>query len=128
MLVIKLGDKFEHLLPAVATDAGGIRKEEHRIARRLKGHSLILGRQKSRAPQAAVKGLHILLVSGPECRVEYDEVRKIAVERAQTVAQPSTQARFTLDLRTRTHLSLAFIVIDRFGMHRLDKAQFVRDS
>ena len=69
-----------------ASTPGGIRQEEHRIALRAEGHSLVLAGQEARGPEPVVQSLGGRLARPG--RGHHHEGRQVLVHRAQAVAEP----------------------------------------
>jgi hypothetical protein len=52
---VERADGIELLAPRVSTQARRVREVQHRIATAAEGHALVIGRQKTRAPQARIQ-------------------------------------------------------------------------
>ena len=75
VLPVQPAQGVEHPAADAVVDAAGIRQEEDRVSRGLKRNPLMLGRQESAPPQAAVEGLDVSRAACPVRRGEHDEVR-----------------------------------------------------
>ena len=99
---------------------------EHRIAAPSGIDSLILRRQEAAAPQPIVERLVVRIARA--LRDHGDEGRQVAVLAAQPVGEPRADAGPAGELRARLKKSDGRVVIDRLGVHRLDKAQVIREA
>ena len=93
---------------------------QHRVADRSQLDPLIPARNESRAPlslgqRLAVPGNH------------HDEGRQVLVDGPQTVGDPGAEARPSRQLKPGLRERHRRVVIDLFGVHRLDEAQVVGD-
>ena len=111
--------------PRFAAESRRVREIQHRIANRSELHALVLAGQKSAAPQPIVKRL----IAGPSgaLRHHHHKGRKIVVLASEPVRNPRPDARPPGQLRSGLEERDAGIVIDGFGVHRLDEAQVVDD-
>ncbi len=85
VLVVELGDEVEHLVAGFPVDAFGVGKEEDGVAGGLEGDALVFGGEEAGSPESGVESLDVLFVTGPEGRVEDDEVGKVSVHASKPV-------------------------------------------
>ena len=93
---------------------------QHRVAHRAQLDPLIPARNESRAPLSLGQRLAVP-------RNHHDEGGQVLVDRPQPVGDPRAKARPSRQLKPGLRKRHRRIVIDLFGMHRLDEAQVVGD-
>ena len=81
----------------------------------------MLRRQKSVAPQTSVKGLTITFLGDQD-----DEGREIFVVAPKAVINPGTDGWTPRKLLSGLDQGCGRIVVDRFGVHRVNDAEIVR--
>ncbi len=123
---IELGKLVEHLPPGHCVEPRGIGKVEDRRAGRAELDSLVFRGKKAASPQAVVQGL-VVRVAGAD-RDHRHERRQVGVFAPQPIGNPRTHAGASSELGAGHEERDGRIVVDGFGMHRLDKAQFVGDA
>ena len=115
--------RVQHRATVCALDALWIAEEQHRVLARTERHALVFARQKARAPQTRVERL----VARSVLRHEHDERGQVAILRAEPIAQPTAHRRTPRDLVAGAEERDRRIVVDRFGVHRAQHADAVRD-
>src|SRR4051812_26933951 len=101
MALIQGAELVQRLAAHLTIQARRIREEENRVAAIAKLDSLMLRRQKARAPQAVVERL-IVLSSGAE-RSEHHVSRQILVRAAESIPDPGADAGPPRELRAGLH-------------------------
>ena len=125
-MLVELSQIVEHLPACRHVDARWIREIQHRIARAAEFDSLVLGGQKTAAPQSIVERL-IVGVAAP-LRHQCDERRQILILRAQAIRQPGSDARPPGNCAPGLKKRDRRVVINGFGEHRLDETKPIDDA
>ncbi len=124
MQLVQACDSVQHFAAIGERAAGRIIQVQHRIAFAAKLDSLMIAWQERRAPQSRVSGLRLgicVLVQ------QHYERGKVFADRTKPIARPGADRRATGLLVTGLEERDRRIVIDRFGVHRIDDANVVRD-
>jgi hypothetical protein len=107
-----------------SAEAGWIGEIQHGIAQRPEFDSLIPGRQETATPLPVCQRLIVRIAAA--LRDHHNESGQIAVLASQAISEPCADRGAARKLEASLKESDGGIVIDRFGIHRLDEAQVVR--
>ena len=117
------GEAVERIAAGGAIHARRVSEIENRIAFVTELYTLVLARQKARAPQSVVQGL---VIGSATAETGEDHIgRQVAVGATQAIAHPGTDARAARELVACLHEGNGGIMVDRLGVDRADHAKVI---
>ena len=118
---VQFREAVEHSATARRADAVRVLQVQHRIAPAAELHSLMHARQEAVSPQTRIERL-----VDPVFRDQHDEPRQVFVRAAEAIRQPRSHAGTAREVMSRLDERDRRIVVDVFGVERLQEAKLIR--
>ena len=121
--LVQLGERVEHAAARFPADARRVIQIQHRLGARSKPDSLVLGRQKTIAPQPRKQRL--VRVECVRLRDQHDKRGQVLILTAQAIGDPRAHAGTAGLLKPGLDKRDGRVVVDGVCVHRLDDGDVV---